>query len=210
MTGNSLTKSRRLVRRSRALGIALTPKAAKYLDRRNYGPGDHGRTARKKDSDYKVRLKEKQKLREQYALREKQLRAMYDWAKTRPGLTGEVMIETLETRLDALVLRAGFARTIYQARQVVTHGHLLVDGVKLDRPSAKVKPGQTVQIKPKSQTSAQFIVAAQGSHRDVLSPTPDYLDVELTKLKFKLVHQPKRSEIPVICEENLVVEFYAR
>ncbi|MDR1861730.1 MAG: 30S ribosomal protein S4 [Candidatus Ancillula sp.] len=210
MTGNNLTKSRRLVRRSRALGLALTPKAAKYLDRRNYAPGDHGRTSRKKDSDYKIRLKEKQRLREQYALREKQLRAVYDYAKTRPGLTGEVMIETLETRLDALVLRAGFARTIYQARQIVTHGHLLVDGVKLDRPSAKIKEGQTVQVRPKSQASPQFFVAAQGSHRDVLSPCPEYIDVELTKLRFKLVHAPKRSEVPVVCEENLVVEYYAR
>lgn len=210
MATNSITKSRRTVRLSRALGIALTPKAEKYLERRPYVPGDHGKS-RKKDSDYKVRLKEKQKLRAQYALKEKQLRATYDKAKTKSGLTGEVMIETLETRLDALTLRAGFARTIAQARQVVVHGHILVDGVKLDRPSAKIKPGQTVQIRPKSQTLAPFFVAAQGAHRDALNyGTLSYIDVDLTKLSFKLVRLPERSEIPVDCKENFVVEYYAR
>lgn len=210
MPGNSVAKSRRQVRLSRALGIALTPKSRKYLDRRNYAPGDHGLNQRKKPSDYKIRLKEKQRLRAQYALREKQLRAVYDYAKTRPGLTGEVMIETLECRLDALTLRAGFARTIYQARQVVTHCHLLVDGRKVNIPSFRVKPGMTIQVKPSSQTKANFFVAAHGSHRDILPETPDYLDVELEKLQFKLVHAPKREQVPVICNENYVVEYYAR
>jgi small subunit ribosomal protein S4 len=210
MAENSLKKSRRQVRLSRALGLALTPKAQKHFDRRPYAPGEHGRSSRGKDSDYKIRLKEKQRLRAQYSLREKQLRAAYDYAKTRPGLTGEVMIEFLESRLDALVLRAGFARTIAQARQIVVHGHLIVDGEKVDRPSYKVKQGQTVQVRPKSQTLTPFFVAAKGSHRDVLPDVPDYLDVELTKLTFKLVHPPKRSSIPVVCEENLVVEYYAR
>ncbi|MDR2508893.1 MAG: 30S ribosomal protein S4 [Candidatus Ancillula sp.] len=210
MAGTSIKKSRRQVRLSRALGLALTPKAQKHFDRRPYAPGEHGRSGRGKDSDYKIRLKEKQRLRAQYALREKQLRAAYNHAKTRPGLTGEVMIEFLETRLDALVLRAGFARTIQQARQIVVHGHLLVDGVKLDRPSAKVKPGQTVQVRPKSQPLAPFFVAATGAHRDVLPDVPAYLDVQLTKLQFKLERAPKRSEVPVTCEENLVVEYYAR
>ncbi|MDR0950161.1 MAG: 30S ribosomal protein S4 [Candidatus Ancillula sp.] len=210
MAGNSIAKSRRQVRLSRALGLALTPKAQKHFDRRPYAPGEHGRNVRGKDSDYKIRLKEKQRLRAQYALREKQLRSIYDYAKRRPGLTGEVMIEFLETRLDALVLRAGFARTIYQARQVVTHGHLLVDGQKVDIPSYQVKPGQTVQVKPTSQGKANFYVAAQGSHRDVLPDVPEYLDVELTKLSFKLTREPKRAEIPVTCNENYVVEYYAR
>jgi small subunit ribosomal protein S4 len=210
MAGNKLNKSRRQVRLSRALGIALTPKAQKHFDRRPYAPGEHGRTARGKESDYKIRLKEKQRLRAQYALREKQLRATYEYAKSRPGVTGSIMIETLESRLDALVLRAGFARTIQQARQVVVHGHLLVDGRKLDRPSAKIKPGQTIQVRPKSQVLAPFHVAATGAHRDVLPETPDYLDVNLTKLSFRLVHTPQREQIPVTCEENLVVEYYAR
>lgn len=210
MAATSVTKSRRQVRLSRALGLALTPKAQKYLDRRPFAPGDHGRSARGKSSDYKVRLKEKQRLRAQYMLKEKQLRAAYDYAKTRPGLTGEVMIEFLEHRLDALVLRAGFARTIAQARQIVVHGHLLVDGYKLDKPSAKISVGQTVQVRAKSQPLAPFFVAAKGSHRDVLPPTPDYIDVELTKLSFKLVSEPERAKIPVSCEENLVVEYYAR
>jgi small subunit ribosomal protein S4 len=210
MAGNSITVSRRQVRLSRALGIALTPKAQKHFDRRPYAPGDHGRSSRSKDSDYKIRLKEKQRLKAQYAVRERQLRAAYDYAKTRPGLTGEVMIEFLESRLDALVLRAGFARTIMQARQVVVHGHLLVDGRKVDVPSFKVKPGMTVQVCPKSQPKAPFFVAAQGSHRDVLPDVPGYLDVQLTKLSFKMISAPKREEIPVTCNENYVVEYYAR
>ncbi|MDR2082044.1 MAG: 30S ribosomal protein S4 [Candidatus Ancillula trichonymphae] len=210
MAGNKLNKSRRQVRLSRSLGLALTPKAQKHFDRRPYAPGEHGRTSRSKESDHKIRLKEKQRLRAQYAIREKQLRATYEYAKKRPGLTGEVMIETLESRLDALTLRAGFARTIQQARQVVVHGHLLVDGQKLDRPSAKIKPGQTIQVRPKCQALAPFFVAATGAHRDVIPETPAYLDVNLTKLSFKLVNPPKRAGIPVTCEENLVVEYYAR
>lgn len=210
MAGNSITKSRRQVRLSRALGIALTPKALKHLDKRSYGPGQHGPSRHGKDSDYKIRLKEKQRLRAQYALREKQLRAAYEYAKTRPGLTGEVMIEFLESRLDALVLRAGFARTIFQARQIVTHGHLLVDGQKVDIPSFKVQEGMTVQVAPKSQTKPNFFVAAQGSHQAILPEIPVYLNVEITKLKFKLISKPKREQVPVTCNENYVVEFYAR
>ncbi|WP_416376440.1 ribosomal protein uS4 family protein, partial [Timonella senegalensis] len=108
---SSVTRSRRQVRLSRALGIALTPKAVKHFEKRPYPPGEHGRSRRRTESDYAVRLREKQRLRAQYALREKQMRAAYDKARPMEGLTGETMVELLETRLDALVLRAGFART---------------------------------------------------------------------------------------------------
>lgn len=205
----TVNRSRKLVRESRALGIALTPKAERYMQRRPYRPGEHGR-GRVKESDYSIRLKEKQRLRAQYGIREAQLRKVWDEARKAEGMSGENLVELLEMRLDALVLRAGFARSISQARQIVVHRHILVDGQLVDRPSFRVKPGQVVQVKPKSQASAQFLAAAQGQHGDVLPAPGDYLKVDLEKLRFELVRRPKRAEIPVTCDVQLVVEFYSR
>ena len=206
----SVTRSRRQVRLSRALGLALTPKAVKHFEKRPYPPGEHGRSRRRTESDYAVRLREKQRLRAQYMLREKQLVQVYKDARKQPGLTGNEMVENLETRLDALVLRSGFARTILQARQAVTHRHVLVDGKIVDRPSFRVKPGQTIQVKPKSQAMTPFQVAAAGAHRDVLPAVPGYLDVQLEKLSATLTRKPARAEVPVTCDVQMVVEFYAR
>lgn len=206
----SKDRARRQVRTSRALGLALTPKAVKYFEKRPYPPGEHGRARRRTESDYAVRLKEKQRLRAQYGLREAQLRRAFDKARHESGLTGETLVENLESRLDALVLRAGFGRTTAQARQAVVHRHVLVDGKLVDRPSYKVKPGQTVQIKPRSQTMVPFQVAAAGAHRDVLPEVPEYLDVQLEKLRFELVRRPKRAEVPITCDVQLVVEHYSR
>ena len=203
-------RARNQVRQSRALGIALTPKAVKYFEKRPYGPGEHGRARKRSESDYAVRLKEKQRLRAQYGLKEAQMRRTFEEAKKGEGLTGEKFVELLEMRLDALVLRSGFARTMAQARQAVTHRHILVDGKLVDRPSFRVKPGQIIQVKPKSQLMVPFQVAAAGAHRDVLGELPPYLDVSLEKLRAELVRRPKRSEIPVICDEQLVVEHYSR
>lgn len=205
----SNNRARKLVRQSRALGIALTPKAEKYMQRRPYRPGEHGR-GRVKDSDYSVRLKEKQRLRAQYGVREAQMRKIWEEARRMEGMAGENLVELLEMRLDALVLRAGFARTMPQARQVVVHRHIMVDGKLVDRPSYRVKPGQVVQVKPRSQASPQFMVAAQGQHADVLPAVPEYLNVELEKLRFELVRTPKRAEIPVTCDVQMVVEHYSR
>ena len=206
----SVTRARRQVRLSRKLGLALTPKAVKHFEKRPYPPGEHGRARRRTESDYAVRLREKQRLRAQYMLKEKQLLKVYENARKQAGLTGEVMVEDLETRLDSVVLRAGFGRTILQARQHVTHRHIMVDGKIVDRPSFRVKPGQTIQVKPKSQATVPFQVAAAGAHRDVLPTVPGYLDVQLEKLSTVLVRAPKRAEIPVTCEVQLVVEYYAR
>ncbi|QRZ62464.1 30S ribosomal protein S4 [Rothia sp. ZJ932] len=203
-------RTRRTVRHSRALGIALTPKAEKYLERRPYGPGQHGRARRKADSNYATQLKEKQRLRAQYNIREAQMRRAYLEAKRIEGQTGKNMVEILETRLDALVLRSGFARTIAAARQLVVHRHIMVDGVRVDCPSFRVKPGQLIHVHPKSEKMAPFQVAATGAHQDVLPDTPAYLNVEIEKLHAKLERSPKREEIPVICEEQLVVEYYSR
>lgn len=207
MAGN---RSRKQVRESRALGIALTPKAVRYFEKRPYGPGEHGRARRRQESDYAVRLKEKQRLRAQYGVREAQMVRLFDEARRQAGLTGENMVELLEMRLDALVLRSGFARTMAQARQAVVHRHILVDGKIVDRPSFRVKPGQTIQVKPKSQTTVPFQVAAAGAHRDVLPDVPAYLEVDLERLKATLVRRPKRAEVPVTCDVQMVVEFYSR
>ena len=207
MSKTSRTRSK--TRLSRSLGIALTPKAAKYMEKRPYGPGQHGRTKRKSDSDYAVRLREKQRLRAQYGIREAQLRKTFQEAKRTDGLTGETLVERLEMRLDALVLRAGFARTMAQARQLVVHRHILVDGQRVDRPSFRVKPGQMIHVHEKSERTEPVQVAAAGGHADVLPAVPEYLSVELDKLHATLVRKPKRAEVPVTCDVQLVVEYYA-
>ncbi|GAA1625267.1 MULTISPECIES: 30S ribosomal protein S4 [Brevibacterium] len=199
-----------MARLSRALGLPLTPKAEKYFERRPYPPGEHGRARRRNDSDYSVRLKEKQRLRAQYGIREAQMLKTYKEAKRLEGLTGENLVELLEMRLDALVLRAGFARTIAQARQFVVHRHITVDGQRVDRPSFRVKEGQTIQVHPKSADMDPFQVAAAGGHKDVLPAVPGYLDVNLEGLQATLLRRPKREEVPITADVQLVVEFYSR
>ena len=203
------SRTRSKTRLSRALGIALTPKAAKYLEKRPYAPGEHGRTKRKQDSDYAVRLREKQRLRAQYGIREAQLKIQFEEARKAAGLTGENLVEQLEMRLDAILVRSAIARTTAQARQMVVHRHILVDGALVDRPSFRVKPGQLVHVKEKSEGMEIFQVAAAGGHVDVLPKTPGYLEVEIDKLRATLVRRPKRAEVPITCEVQLVVEYYA-
>ena len=207
MSTKSRTRSK--TRLSRALGIPLTPKAAKYLEKRPYAPGEHGRTKRKTDSDYAVRLREKQRLRAQYGIREAQLKRVFQEARRAAGLTGENLVELLEMRLDALIVRAGIARTTAQARQMVVHRHILVDGQLVDRPSFRLKPGQLIHVKERSEGMEPFQVAAAGGHVDVLPPVPGYLDVEIDKLHATLLRRPKRAEVPVTCDVQLVVEYYA-
>lgn len=203
-------RSRRQVRLSRALGLALTPKAVAYFERRPYPPGEHGRGRRAPQTDYALRLREKQRLRAQYGIRETQLRRVVDEARKSQEQTGDVLIELLERRLDATVLRAGLARTIAQARQAVVHRHVLVDGRRVDKPSYRLSPGQTITVAERSRAMAPFQVAAAGGHRDVLPQLPKYLDVRLGDLQVTLLRSPRREEVPVICEVSKVVEFYAR
>jgi small subunit ribosomal protein S4 len=201
-----VSRKRSTVRQSRALGIALSPKAARVMERRPYRPGQHGR-ARVKISDYKTRLLEKQRLRAQYAIGERQLRNAVARAARRSGRTGDLLLASLETRLDALVLRAGFARTIWQARQEVSHGHIRVDGAKVDRPSYRVRPGQVIEVADRSRELLPFQSAAAGEYAQA---PPPYLQVEQEELRAWLARPPTRQEIPVICDETKVVEFYAR
>jgi small subunit ribosomal protein S4 len=208
-TVSTKSRTRSKTRLSRALGIALTPKAAKYLEKRPYAPGEHGRTKRKQDSDYAVRLREKQRLRAQYGIREAQLKIAFQEARRAAGLTGENLVEILETRLDAVLVRSAIARTTAQARQLIVHRHILVDGQRVDRPSFRVKPGQLVHVHAKSESLEPFQVAAAGGHVDLLPKLPPYLEVELDKLQARMIRRPKRAEVPVTCEVQLVVEYYA-
>ena len=161
------SRTRSKTRLSRALGIALTPKAAKYLEKRPYAPGEHGRTKRK----HRQRLRrpsarEAASARPVRHPREAAEDRTFEEARKTAGLTGENLVEHLEMRLDALVLRSGFARTTAQARQMVVHRHILVDGQLVDRPSFRVKPGQLIQVKPNAARRMEpFQVAAAGAHR---------------------------------------------
>jgi small subunit ribosomal protein S4 len=194
------------VKLSRALGIPLTPKSVKYFEARPYPPGVHGR-ARKTESDYKVRLREKQRLRAQYNIREVQLRNAFTKAAKAGGKTGEALLIDLERRLDALVLRSGFARTIYQARQFVVHRHVLVNGRRVDRPSYRLRPREVITIAERSRPMDPFQIAAAGAYADSV---PGYLEVRHDALTARLSRLPERGEIPVICDEQLVVEHYSR
>ena len=202
-----MNNSRPKAKLSRALGIPLTQKCVKYFEKRPFPPGVHGR-GRRKQSDYQVRLLEKQRLRHQYNISEAQMRRAYDDAHRGAGKTGEAMVTLLERRLDATVHRAGLARTIYQARQLVAHGHFIVDGKKVDRPSYRLKPGQVVEVRESSRQKPPFQIAATGAHQD--GPTAPYLSTVLEDLRTTVIREPLRTEVPVVCDEQLVVEFYAR
>ncbi|MDA8368510.1 MAG: 30S ribosomal protein S4 [Nocardiopsaceae bacterium] len=196
------------VRLSRRAGTPLTRKAVSYFEKRPYPPGEHGRRVRRSTSDYAVRQAEKQKLRWYYDLSEKQLARVYESAKKRAGRTGEEMIADLELRLASVVLRSGLAPSIYAARQYINHGHIMVDGKKVDIPSYQVKPGQIISVRDKSKQMVPFVEAAEGVHAD--EKIAGYLAVSHKDLRVAIVDRPKREQVPVPFDEHLVVEFYAR
>lgn len=192
------------VKKSRALGVALTPKAQKYMKDRPFPPGQHGQRRRRRPSDYGVQLLEKQRLRFQYNISEKQLARAYKTASRMAGSTGDNLMQVLETRLDALVLRSGMAPTIYAARQYVTHGHFTVNGKKATIPSMRLKPGDVIGVRERSKKSPLFgDLLARGS----VAP---YMTFDENKLTARFDYLPPREEIPVICAEHLVVEYYSR
>lgn len=196
------------VKLSRALGIALTPKAQKYMEKRPYPPGQHGpnKMKRKQPSVYGKQLLEKQRLRFQYNVSERQMRNYFEKALRKKGKTGEVLVQQLETRLDAFVLRAGLARTIYAARQFVGHGHIEINGKRVDIPSCQVKIGDVVSVKEKSRTNVHIVEAV-----DYSPPPPDYIERKRPGgFEATLLRIPTREEIPVICDENMIVEFYSK
>lgn len=196
------------VKMSRALGIALTPKAQKYMDKRPYPPGQHGEAKgrRRQKSVYGTQLLEKQRLRFQYNISERQMRNYFLKAARKKGKTGEVLVQQLETRLDAFVLRSGLARTIYAARQFVGHGHIEVNGDRVDIPSYGLKIGDVVSIKENSRRNVHIVEAV-----DYSPPPPAYIQRQRPGgFEATLLRIPTREEIPVIADENAIVEFYSK
>ncbi|GLH64620.1 30S ribosomal protein S4 [Parageobacillus sp. G301] len=189
---------------SRRLGISLSG-TGKELQKRPYPPGQHGPGQRRKLSEYGLQLQEKQKLRHMYGVNERQFRKTFEEAGKMPGKHGENFMILLESRLDNLVYRLGFARTRRQARQLVTHGHILVDGNRVNIPSYRVKPGQTISVREKSR-NLQVIKEALEANNFV----PDYLTLDADKMEGTYTRLPERSELPAEINEALIVEFYSR
>jgi small subunit ribosomal protein S4 len=192
-------------RTCRRVGAALCGRPNCPSNKRPYPPGQHGR-GRKRISEYQTRLLEKQKLRHIYGVSESQMRAYFDRAAASKGVTGEELIRQLETRLDTVVLRLGFALTNRQARQLVSHGHVTVDGKRLNVPSARVKPGQTIEITAKAKNFVAVREAVQ-----ITADPPTYLYRNKDDLQGTLSRLPERAEVPlpVEVEERLIVEFYS-
>ena len=190
---------------SRRLGISLSG-TGKELEKRPYAPGQHGPNARGKKSEYGQQLTEKQKLRHMYGMTERQFKNVYIKAgKIRTGLHGENFMILLETRLDNLVYRLGLARTRRAARQLVNHGHVLVDGKRVDIPSYSVKPGQTISLREKS---ANLTVVDEAI--EVNNFVPEYLSFDADSKVGTFVRLPERSELHAEINEQLIVEYYSR
>ncbi len=192
----------------RRLGVNLWGRAKSPLNKREYGPGQHGQR-RKKPSDYGLQLMAKQKLKGYYAnIGEKQFRKIYQEAVRRKGDTGENLIGLLERRLDAVVYRMKFVPTPFAARQIINHGHILVNGRRVNIPSFQVKVGDVIEVRQKSKQMALVLEAVASGERDI----PDYLNVDTSALKGSFVRVPLLADVPypVQMEPNLVIEFYSR
>jgi small subunit ribosomal protein S4 len=194
------------VRISRRFGIPIFG-PTKYLERRNYGPGVHGPKSRRKTTEYGEGLIEKQKLRYYYGLMEKQFRGVYEKAKNRRGVTGETMLQILETRLDNVVFHLGFANTRAAARQMVNHGHVTVNGRKAAIASFALKVNDVVSVK-NNNVSKQL--ATKGLEVAASRAVPDWLSLNKEELKGVIMRIPTRDEIQPIANEQAVVEFYSR
>ena len=193
-------------RKCRQFGFSVCGSHRCALLKRETPPGMHG-VHRGKPSDFKVRLLEKQKLRFAYWISERQFRGYVKKAFRTPGITGESLFQLLERRVDNLVWRLGFAPTIPAARQLVSHGHVTVNGKKVDRPSYLVKPGSIVSLKERSKG---LPLVKDGLVRSTARPTLPYLEVDRDEVRGKLVAMPRRSEIPLPVDESLVVELYQK
>jgi small subunit ribosomal protein S4 len=194
------------VRISRRFGIPIFG-PTKYLERRNYGPGVHGPKSRRKTTDYGLGLIEKQKFRYYYGLMEKQFRGVYEKALKRRGVTGEHMLQILETRLDNVVFHLGFANTRAAARQMVCHGHITVKGRKVNIASYALKVNDVIEVK-NHNVSRQL--ATKNFEVSVSRAVPDWLSLRKEEFKGTVMRIPTRDEIQPIANEQAVVEFYSR
>ena len=192
---------------SRRFGVPIFG-PSKALERKNYGPGMHGpKGSRRKQSEYALALAEKQKLRYQYGLLERQFRRIFQIALTRRGITGETLLQLLETRLDNIVFRLGFANSRSAARQLVSHGHVAVNGRKVDVSSYNLKPGDTITVKDKPgsrRLAAKYLELTQ------IAPVPDWLTLNKEQFSGQVARIPTRDEIAPIVNEQLIVELYSR
>ena len=177
--------------------------ADKVLSKRNFPPGQHGNNRRRKMSEYGVMLAEKQKAKYTYGVLERQFRNMFDKAAKADGITGEVLLQNLECRLDNVVFRLGLATTRRQARQFVNHGHILVDGKRVDIPSFRVQPGQVISVREKSMKVPAILEAVEAT-----KGRANFVSFDADKLEGTLVRLPERDEINPEINEALIVEFY--
>ena len=191
-------------KQSRRVGFSLT-ETGKELAKRPYGPGQHGKDRKGKPSDYSNQLKEKQKLRFMYGVNEKQFRKTFDEASKMAGVHGTNFLILLESRLDNLVYRMGFATTRRGARQLVNHGHITVNGKKVDIPSYRVKPGDVIAIKENSADHKGIEIALANKIKRV-----DFINYDEAKRTATYVRYPERSELNAEINESLIVEFYSR
>ena len=192
----------------RRMGENIWGRPKSPVNSRSYGPGQHGQRRKSKVSDFGLQLRAKQKLKGYYGnLTEKQFAGTYKEAARRKGNTAETLVGLLESRLDAVVYRAKFVPTVFAARQFVNHGHVLVNGKRVNIASYRVKPGDTVSVRERSRNMALVLEAIQSGERD----TPDYLEVDGKGLSVKYIRMPDLAEVPypVKMEPNLIVEFYA-
>ena len=193
----------------RRMGENIWGRPKSPVNRREYGPGQHGQRRKGKLSDFGTQLRAKQKLKGYYGdLTEKQFRRIFAEAERVKGDTGENLIGLLERRLDAVVYRAKFVSTIFAARQFVNHGHVLVNGRRVNIPSYRVKEGDVIEVRDRSKQLALVLEASQLPERDV----PEYLDVDHSKLTATFVRSPGLGDVPypVQMEPNLVIEYYAQ
>ena len=193
----------------RAMGQNIWGRPKSPVNKREYGPGQHGQRRKSKLSDYGVQLKAKQKLRGYYGnISEKQFRGIYAEARRLKGDTGAHMVALLERRLDAIVYRAKFVPTVFAARQFINHGHVLVNGRRVNISSYQMKVGDTVEVKDASKQMNLVVEARALSEREV----PDYIEINDSKLSAKLTRIPAMNEVPypVMMEPHLVVEYYSR
>lgn len=191
-------------KKSRRLGISLTG-TGKELSKRPYAPGQHGANQRRKISEYGLQQQEKQKLRFMYGVNERQFRTLFNEAGKMKGIHGENFMILLESRLDNLVYRLGLARTRRQARQLVNHGHVTVDGRRVDIPSYRVKPNQLIGVREKAKNLDIIKESIE-----VNNFVPEYLTFDTDKMEGVYTRLPERSELPAEINEALIVEFYSR
>ena len=174
------------------------------IERRNYAPGQHGQS-RKKQSDYAMQLREKQKAKRFYGVPEVQFRNLFDKAAKKQGKTGDNLLILLETRLDNVVFRLGFAASRKEARQLVTHGHFTINGKKANLPSMEVKAGDVIKVKEKSTSSPKF-----KEIKEMSITVPSWMSVDVDKLEGKVIAMPRREEIDTPIAEHLIVELYSK